>query len=124
MSLLQLPSAVILETKKIKSVDRTDFHKQWKYTAFKYTFPNLEPVCCSMSSSNCYFLTCIQVSQEADKEVWCSPFFKNFPQFVVIHTGGESACNVGDLGLTLGEDPLEKGKAIHSNILVGEFHGL
>ena len=22
-------------------------------------FPNLEPVCCSMSSSNCFFLTCI-----------------------------------------------------------------
>ena len=28
ISWLQLPSAVILETKKIKSVDRTDFHKQ------------------------------------------------------------------------------------------------
>ena len=27
-------------------------------------FPDLEPVCCSMSSSNCYFLTCIQISQE------------------------------------------------------------
>ena len=27
------------------------------------------PVCCSMSSSNCYFLTCIQISQEADKVV-------------------------------------------------------
>ena len=26
---------------------------------------HLEPVCCSMSTSNCYFLTCIQVSQEA-----------------------------------------------------------
>ena len=30
-----------------------------------YSFPYLEPVCCSMSSSNCCFLTCIQVSQEA-----------------------------------------------------------
>ena len=39
-----------------------------------------------MSSSNCCFLTCIQVSQEADKAVWCSHYFKNFPQFVVIHT--------------------------------------
>ena len=28
-------------------------------------FPNLEPVCCSMSSFNCCFLTCIQISQEA-----------------------------------------------------------
>jgi len=34
-----------------------------------------------MSSSNCYFLTCIQISQEAGQVV-----FQNFPQFVVIHT--------------------------------------
>ena len=32
------------------------------------------------------FLTCIQVSQEAGKVVWYSHLFKNFPQFVVIHT--------------------------------------
>ena len=51
-----------------------------------YPFPDLEPVCCSMSSSNYCFLTCIQISQEAGKEVWYSHLFKNFPQFVVIHT--------------------------------------
>ena len=39
-----------------------------------------------MSSFNCYFLTCIQISQEAGKVVWYSYFLKNFPQFVVIHT--------------------------------------
>ena len=39
-----------------------------------------------MSSSNCCFLTCIQISQEADQVVWYSCLFKNFPQFVVIHT--------------------------------------
>ena len=39
-----------------------------------------------MSSSNCCFLTCIQISQEAGKMVWYSHFFKNFLQFVVIHT--------------------------------------
>ena len=39
-----------------------------------------------MSSSNCCFLTCIQISQEAGKVVWYSCLFKNFPQFVVIHT--------------------------------------
>ena len=44
------------------------------------------PVCCSMSSSNCCFLTCIQISQEAGKVVWYSHLLKNFPQFVVIHT--------------------------------------
>ena len=39
-----------------------------------------------MSSSNCCFLTCIQVSQEAGQEVWYSHLFQNFPQFIVIHT--------------------------------------
>ena len=29
-----------------------------------YSFPNLEPACCSMSGSNYCFLTCIQISQE------------------------------------------------------------
>ena len=51
-----------------------------------YSFPILERVCCSMSSSNCCFLTCIQFSQEAGQVVWYSPLFRNFPQFVVIHT--------------------------------------
>ena len=50
-----------------------------------YSFPNLEPVYCSMSSLNCCFLTCIQVSQEAGQVAWYSHLFKNFPQFVVIH---------------------------------------
>ena len=39
-----------------------------------------------MSSSNCCFLTCIQVSQEAGQVVWYSHFLQNFPQFIVIHT--------------------------------------
>ena len=34
----------------------------------------------------CCFLTCIQISQEAGQVVWYSHLFKNFPQFVVIHT--------------------------------------
>ena len=51
-----------------------------------YSFSYLEPVCCSMSSSNCWFLTCIQVSQEADQVVWYSHIFQNFTQFIVIHT--------------------------------------
>ena len=51
-----------------------------------YSFSYLEPVCCSMSSSNCCFQTCIQVFQEADQVVWYSHLLKNFPQFIVIHT--------------------------------------
>ena len=39
-----------------------------------------------MFSSNCCFLTRIQVSQEAGQVVWYSHLFQNFPQFVVIHT--------------------------------------
>ena len=39
-----------------------------------------------MLSSNSCFLTCIQISQEASQVVWYSHVFKNFPQFVVIHT--------------------------------------
>ena len=51
-----------------------------------YSFPDSEPVYCSMSSSDCCFLTCIQISQEADEVVWYSHLFKNFPLFVVIYT--------------------------------------
>ena len=51
-----------------------------------YSFPSLESVCCSISFSNCCFLTCIQISQESGKVVWYSHLLKNFPQFVVIHT--------------------------------------
>ena len=35
-----------------------------------------------MSSSNCCFLTCIQISQV----VWYPHLFQNFPQFIVLHT--------------------------------------
>ena len=39
-----------------------------------------------MCSSNCCFLTCIQVSQEAGQVVCYSHLLQNFPQFIVIHT--------------------------------------
>ena len=90
----------------------------------------------------------MQVSQEAGKVVWYSHLFKNFPQFVVIHSvkgfsieakvdvflefpgflgdsdGKESANNVGDPGFIPGwEDPLENGTATHSSILPRESHG-
>ena len=51
-----------------------------------YSFPNLEPVYCSMTSSNSCFLTCLPISQEAGQVVWYSHLFQNFPPFVVIHT--------------------------------------
>ena len=50
-----------------------------------YSFSYLEPVCCSVFSSHCFFLTCLQISQEVGQVVWYSHLFQNFPQFVVIH---------------------------------------
>ena len=40
-----------------------------------------------MSGFNCYFLTCIQLSQEADQVVWYSHLFKNFPVCCDPHKG-------------------------------------
>ena len=39
-----------------------------------------------MSNSNCYFLICIQISQEAGQVLCYSHLLNNFPQFAVIHT--------------------------------------
>ena len=50
-----------------------------------YSFPNLEPICHSMSGSNCCFLTHIQVSRETGMVAWHSHLYKNFLQFVLIH---------------------------------------
>ena len=50
-----------------------------------------------MSSSNCCFLTCIQISEEAGEVVWYSHLLKNFPQFIVIHT-------VNDFGIFKSRD--------------------
>ena len=55
-----------------------------------------------MSTSNCYFLTCIQISQEAGQVVWYSHLLKNFPQFVVIHTvKGFSVVNEAEVDVFL-----------------------
>ena len=81
-----------------------------------YSFPDLEPVCCSMSSSNCCFLTCIQIFQESGQVVWYSHLFTNFPQFVVIYTvKGFGVINKADVFLKLScffHDPVDVGKLI------------
>ena len=67
-----------------------------------YSIPDLEPVCCSMFNSYCCFLTCIQVSQEADQVVWYSNLFKNFLQLIVIHTvKAFGVVNKAELGVVL-----------------------
>ena len=83
-----------------------------------HSFPDLEPVCCSMSSSNCCFLTCIQISQEAGQVVWYSHLFQNFPQFVVMHTvKGFSVVNEAEVDVFLElscffHDPADVGNLI------------
>ena len=55
-----------------------------------------------MSSSDYCFLTCIQISQEAEEVVWYSSLFKNFPQFVLIHTvKGFSIVNEAEVNIFL-----------------------
>ena len=77
-----------------------------------YSFPDLEPACCSMSSSNWCFLR----NQEADQVVWYSHLLKNFPQFVVIHTvKGFGVVNKTDVFLELScffDDPAGVGNLI------------
>ena len=81
-----------------------------------YSFSYLEPVHCSMSSSNCCFLTCMQVFQEACQVVWYSHLLKNFPQLVVIHTVESfSVVNEADVFLELScffHDPADVGNLI------------
>ena len=83
-----------------------------------YSFPYLELVCCSMSSSNCCFLSCIQVSQEAGQVIWYSHLFQNFPQFIVIHiVKGFGTVNKAEIDVFLElscffHDPVDVGNLI------------
>ena len=87
-----------------------------------------------MSSSNCCFLTCIQISQEAGNVVWYSHLFKYFPQFVVIHTvKGFSEVNEAEVDVFLEfpcflYDPMDLGNLISgtsafskSNLYIWKF---
>ena len=82
------------------------------------SFPDLEPVCCSMSSSNCCFLAYIQISQEAGQVIWHSHLLKDFPQFIVIHTvKGFGIVNKAELDVFLDpsrffDDPVDVGHLI------------
>ena len=86
--------------------------------ALTYSVPNLELVCCSMSSSNCCFLTCIQISQEAGKVIWYFHLLKTFPQFVVIRiVKGFGVVNKAEVDVFLElscfvNDPMDVGNLI------------
>ena len=83
-----------------------------------YSFANLEPIACSMSGSNCCFLTCVQISQETGKVIWYSHLLKNFPQFVVIQKiRGFSLVNEAEVDIFLEffcffYDPVDVGNLI------------
>ena len=95
--------------------------------ALTYSFSYLEPVCCSMSSSNFCFLTCIQVSLEAGQVVWYSHLFKNFSQFIVIHTvKGFGIVNKAEIDVFLElscffDDPTDVGNLISGSSAFSEF---
>ena len=72
-----------------------------------------------MPSSNCCFLTGIQISQEAGKVVWYSHLFKNF-QFVVIHTvKGFSVVNETEVNVFLEFSCLFYDSSDVSNLISG-----
>ena len=96
--------------------------------------PNLQPVCCSMTSSYCCFLSCIQISQEAGQVVWYSHLLKNFPQFIAIHTvKGSGIVNKAEIDVFLElscffHDPIDVGNLISgssafskTNLSIREF---
>ena len=70
-----------------------------------------------MYSSNCCFLTCIQVSQEAGQGGLVY-LFQNFPQFIVIHTvKGFDTVNKSEIDVFLelscfSDDPTDAGDLI------------
>ena len=95
---------------------------------------HLESVFCSMFSSNCCFLNCVQISQEAGKVVWYSHLLMNFQVCCDPHSQrlthhkiisslvAQMVKNLPAIQETpiqsLGwEDTLEKGIATHSSIL-------
>ena len=75
---------------------------------------------------NCCFLTCIQVSQEGGDVVWYFHLFKNFPQFIVIHTiKGFRAVNEAEVDVFLElpcfpHDPMTVGNLISGSSAFSE----
>ena len=94
----------------------------WPYTVLSNSFPSLEPVCCSMSSSKYCPLTHTQIYQETGKVIWYPHLFQNVPQFLVIHTVkgfdlvNEAEIDVFSVLSCFFYDPVEVG-----NLISGSF---
>ena len=96
-----------------------------------YSFPYLELVCCFMSSSNCCFPTCIQITQEAGQMVCYSHLFMNFPVSCDPYSQGLGIINKAEIDVFLElscffNDLMDVGNLIcfsHSQSLPsGSFH--
>ena len=80
-----------------------------------------------MSSSNCCFLTCIQVSREAGQVVSYAHLFQNFPQIIVIHTvEGFGIVNKAEIDVFLElscffDDPMDVGNLIFASSAFSEI---
>ena len=73
-----------------------------------------------MSSSNCCFLTCIQISQEAGQVVWYSYLFKNFPRLLWSTVKSFGVVNKAEVDVFLElscffHDPTDVGNLISSS---------
>ena len=116
-----------VENEEIRQVVGYSTGLSWGYVELTYSFPNLEPVCCSMSGCNCCFLTCIPVSQEAGKVVWYFYLLKSFPHFVVIHmVKGFGIVNKAEVDVFLElscffDDPMNVGNLISGSVLGMNF---
>ena len=79
-----------------------------------------------MPLSNCCFLTCMQISQEASKVVYYSHLLKNFPRFIVIHTvKGFGVVNKAKVDIFLElpcffDDPIDVGNLTSINFAFSE----
>ena len=68
------------------------------------------------------FLTCIQFSQEAGQVIWYSQLFKNFPEFVVVHTvKGFGIINKSEVGVFLEPSCFFNDTADVGNLISGSF---
>ena len=74
---------IFLDSKITADCDRSHVVKR-RLLLGRKVMTNLDSIL--ESSSNCCFLTCIQISQEAGKMVWYSHLLKYFPQYFVIYT--------------------------------------
>ena len=74
-----------------------------------------------MSSPNCCFLTCIQVSQEAGKAVWYSHLFKNFPVCCDPHSQRLSIVNEAEVDVFLELSATDVGNLISDSSAFSKY---